>query len=78
MASQLQSSNDFDHINYARSFAATQEKPFSCFQFVTHVLAQNAPLAHQELMKNHKIILQNIMTPIKWNSCQRRESSLNN
>ena len=60
MVSQLQSSNDFDHINYARSFAATQEKPFSCFQFVTHVLAQNAPLAHQELMKNHKIILQNL------------------
>jgi len=60
MVSQLQSSNDFDHINYARSFAATQEKRFSCFQFVTHVLAQSASLAHQELMKNHKIILQNL------------------
>jgi hypothetical protein len=60
MVSQLLSCEDLDHVSYAKSLAAIQGEPSSCFQFVNNVLEHSAPCAYQKLLENHAILLKRI------------------
>lgn len=54
---QLQSSQEPEHLAYAKELAITSSEAVPCFQFVIDVLQQKAPEVYEELTAHHKQLL---------------------
>lgn len=51
---------EHEFVVCARSLAVAHQKPATCFELVSYVLAKSAPHAYQELLETHKAILKKL------------------
>jgi hypothetical protein len=51
---------EHEFVTCARSLAVTQQRPATCFELVSYVLAKSTPLAYRELLEAHKAILKKL------------------